>query len=369
MIAIARGITRFDGRAAFSTWCYRIATNAAIDELRRTAPPTGPRASRRARTGGDRLGPRRVVAARARRRRRAPARPRGVPGGGRAARPVRPRLRGDRRGRSTSRPAPCGRGSPGAARSSWNDSDRARRTCIPGPALQGTRYPPANVRTTMADDERPDARDPRVAGWLEVEPLDDVTRRRLVSTALREPRPPTRRPPDARPGPGGGSRPRPPRWWSRRRHARGRHRQRRPRRAAGHGAGPHPGGARGTRRRRLGSTRRRGLRRPRRARQPRLLARRARLPAQCSDAGRTTGRRRLRRRQRLAVRANAAAPGRRSRSAACPSPTAPSSPRATGTLDGRRATVVLIETRRRQASLDAVLRGSVRAPPPLRLRG
>ena len=35
MIAIARGITRFDGRAAFSTWCYRIATNAALDELRK----------------------------------------------------------------------------------------------------------------------------------------------------------------------------------------------------------------------------------------------------------------------------------------------------------------------------------------------
>lgn len=35
MIAIARGITRFDQRAAFGTWCYRIATNAAIDELRR----------------------------------------------------------------------------------------------------------------------------------------------------------------------------------------------------------------------------------------------------------------------------------------------------------------------------------------------
>jgi len=35
MIAVARGITRFDGRAAFSTWCYRIATNAALDELRR----------------------------------------------------------------------------------------------------------------------------------------------------------------------------------------------------------------------------------------------------------------------------------------------------------------------------------------------
>jgi RNA polymerase sigma-70 factor, ECF subfamily len=35
MIAVARGISRFDGRAAFSTWCYRIATNAALDELRR----------------------------------------------------------------------------------------------------------------------------------------------------------------------------------------------------------------------------------------------------------------------------------------------------------------------------------------------
>jgi RNA polymerase sigma-70 factor, ECF subfamily len=35
LIAIARGIDRFDGRAAFSTWCYRVATNAALDELRR----------------------------------------------------------------------------------------------------------------------------------------------------------------------------------------------------------------------------------------------------------------------------------------------------------------------------------------------
>jgi hypothetical protein len=34
----------------------------------------------------------------------------------------------------------------------------------------------------MADDER----SPEIAGWLEVEPLDDVTRRRLVSSALRE---------------------------------------------------------------------------------------------------------------------------------------------------------------------------------------
>lgn len=35
LIAIARGIHRFDGRAAFTTWLHRIATNAAIDELRR----------------------------------------------------------------------------------------------------------------------------------------------------------------------------------------------------------------------------------------------------------------------------------------------------------------------------------------------
>jgi len=35
LVAIARGIERFDGRAAFSTWCYRVATNAALDELRR----------------------------------------------------------------------------------------------------------------------------------------------------------------------------------------------------------------------------------------------------------------------------------------------------------------------------------------------
>jgi RNA polymerase sigma-70 factor (ECF subfamily) len=35
MIAVARGITRFDGSARISTWIYRVATNAALDELRR----------------------------------------------------------------------------------------------------------------------------------------------------------------------------------------------------------------------------------------------------------------------------------------------------------------------------------------------
>jgi RNA polymerase sigma-70 factor, ECF subfamily len=35
LLAIARGISRFDGRSAFTTWMYRVATNAALDELRR----------------------------------------------------------------------------------------------------------------------------------------------------------------------------------------------------------------------------------------------------------------------------------------------------------------------------------------------
>ena len=35
LIAIVRGLPRFGGRAKFSTWAYRVATNAALDELRR----------------------------------------------------------------------------------------------------------------------------------------------------------------------------------------------------------------------------------------------------------------------------------------------------------------------------------------------
>jgi RNA polymerase sigma-70 factor (ECF subfamily) len=35
LIAVVRGLDRFDGRAAFSTWVYRVTTNACLDELRR----------------------------------------------------------------------------------------------------------------------------------------------------------------------------------------------------------------------------------------------------------------------------------------------------------------------------------------------
>ncbi|MEA2716908.1 MAG: eukaryotic-like serine/threonine-protein kinase [Actinomycetota bacterium] len=35
LIAIVRSLDRFDGRSAFATWAYRVATNACLDELRR----------------------------------------------------------------------------------------------------------------------------------------------------------------------------------------------------------------------------------------------------------------------------------------------------------------------------------------------
>ena len=42
LIAIARRIDTFDGRSKFTTWCYRVATNAALDEARRRARRPAP---------------------------------------------------------------------------------------------------------------------------------------------------------------------------------------------------------------------------------------------------------------------------------------------------------------------------------------
>ena len=35
LLAIVRGLDRFDGRSTFKTWSYRVASNACLDEMRR----------------------------------------------------------------------------------------------------------------------------------------------------------------------------------------------------------------------------------------------------------------------------------------------------------------------------------------------
>ena len=46
LISIVRGLPRFDGNSAFGTWAYRVATNAALDELRRRGRRPRPHGSR-----------------------------------------------------------------------------------------------------------------------------------------------------------------------------------------------------------------------------------------------------------------------------------------------------------------------------------
>ena len=56
LIAIVRALAGFDGRSSFSTWTYRVATNACLDELRRRRrrPEPGLPADESSAVGGDR---------------------------------------------------------------------------------------------------------------------------------------------------------------------------------------------------------------------------------------------------------------------------------------------------------------------------
>ena len=161
MIAIARGIDRFDGRAAFSTWCYRVATNAALDELRRqaTAGPSPPiptvtsRVDARPRAsttrGRARLDVDAALATRAR----------GLPGRGRCCATCATS--------TTPRSPRCSTIPPGHGPVAHLPGARAPRgTTGPGGGREtslGTASPPPNVRTTMADDDADDQRDERIA--------------------------------------------------------------------------------------------------------------------------------------------------------------------------------------------------------------
>jgi RNA polymerase sigma-70 factor (ECF subfamily) len=66
LIALTRGLHRYDGRALFTTWLYRVATNAALDELRRRKrrPEPAELSDDRARPAGAGGGVESVVAAR-----------------------------------------------------------------------------------------------------------------------------------------------------------------------------------------------------------------------------------------------------------------------------------------------------------------
>lgn len=46
LVAVVRGLGRFDGRSRFSTWVYRVAVNVCLDELRRRRRRPEPRGDR-----------------------------------------------------------------------------------------------------------------------------------------------------------------------------------------------------------------------------------------------------------------------------------------------------------------------------------
>jgi RNA polymerase sigma-70 factor (ECF subfamily) len=55
LLAIARGLSSFDGRSAFSTWAYRVTTNTCFDELRRRRRRPQPAPNDEDRAGGGEL--------------------------------------------------------------------------------------------------------------------------------------------------------------------------------------------------------------------------------------------------------------------------------------------------------------------------
>lgn len=57
LIAVSRGIHRYDGRSAFTTWLYRVATNAALDEVRRRSRRPAPVEAPEDRSGAAPGGP------------------------------------------------------------------------------------------------------------------------------------------------------------------------------------------------------------------------------------------------------------------------------------------------------------------------
>ena len=218
MIAITRGINRFDGRSRFTTWMYRVATNAALDEARRrkrrpiaseypgdvatvadptgavdprldvdaalaTLPPTtaprwrcatlrGSTTPRSPRCSGSRSVPS----------------DRGSPGAGRHSRigsgtattppNAQPTERHDRRTDPASNRTRRRRPARRAVERRRSTAKRPPRPARPGPTLTPTSTP-AGSRT--AGTRSPSARDLLAVA---PPPLDDITRRRIINAAV-----------------------------------------------------------------------------------------------------------------------------------------------------------------------------------------